>query len=95
MGKLALGCREVAFREMSLRAVVGTTTRGCGWTSRGGGLDDLRPVRREVDAGERRRGLRLLSMTDAEGRARTILMDVGWDVEYMDGVFRREGSTGS
>jgi 7,8-dihydropterin-6-yl-methyl-4-(beta-D-ribofuranosyl)aminobenzene 5'-phosphate synthase len=33
----------------------------------------------------------LLSMADAEGRARTILMDVGWDVEYMDGVFRREG----
>jgi 7,8-dihydropterin-6-yl-methyl-4-(beta-D-ribofuranosyl)aminobenzene 5'-phosphate synthase len=33
----------------------------------------------------------LLSIGDAEGRARTILMDVGWDVEYMDGVFRREG----
>jgi len=33
----------------------------------------------------------LLSMADAEGRARTILMDVGWDVAYMDGVFRREG----
>lgn len=33
----------------------------------------------------------LLSIGDAEGRARTILMDVGWDVGYMDGVFRREG----
>jgi len=33
----------------------------------------------------------LLSIGDAEGRVRTILMDVGWDVEYMDGVFRREG----
>src|SRR3989339_89871 len=33
----------------------------------------------------------LLSMTDAEGRPGIILMDVGWDVEYMDGVFRREG----
>ena len=33
----------------------------------------------------------LLSIVDADGRARTILMDVGWDVEYMDGVFRREG----
>src|SRR5512147_10430 len=33
----------------------------------------------------------LLSIADAEGRPRTILMDVGWDVEYMDGVFRREG----
>ncbi|MEK6696553.1 MAG: MBL fold metallo-hydrolase, partial [Candidatus Deferrimicrobiota bacterium] len=33
----------------------------------------------------------LLSIADAEGRARTILMDVGWDVAYMDGVFRREG----
>src|SRR5512141_536093 len=29
----------------------------------------------------------LLSIVDAEGRPRTILMDVGWDVEYMDGVF--------
>ncbi|OGR21671.1 MAG: hypothetical protein A2559_06630, partial [Deltaproteobacteria bacterium RIFOXYD2_FULL_66_9] len=33
----------------------------------------------------------LLSMTDAGGRPGIILMDVGWDVEYMDGVFRREG----
>jgi len=33
----------------------------------------------------------LLTLEDAEGRVRTILMDVGWDVAYMDGVFRREG----
>ena len=33
----------------------------------------------------------LLSLADTEGRGRTILMDVGWDLEYMDGVFRREG----
>jgi len=33
----------------------------------------------------------LLSMADAEGRDRFVLMDAGWDVRYMDGVFRREG----
>jgi 7,8-dihydropterin-6-yl-methyl-4-(beta-D-ribofuranosyl)aminobenzene 5'-phosphate synthase len=33
----------------------------------------------------------LVDLVDGEGRPRKILMDVGWDVEYMDAVFRREG----
>ena len=33
----------------------------------------------------------LVSATAGDGRAWNILMDVGWDVAYMDAVFRREG----
>ena len=33
----------------------------------------------------------LVSSTDSNGRAWKILMDVGWDVDYMDAVFLREG----
>lgn len=33
----------------------------------------------------------LIETIDGGGRPRKILMDTGWDVEYMDGVFRREG----
>ncbi|HEU4949992.1 MAG TPA: MBL fold metallo-hydrolase, partial [Candidatus Deferrimicrobiaceae bacterium] len=33
----------------------------------------------------------LVSSTDSNGRAWKILMDVGWDVAYMDAVFCREG----
>ncbi|MEW6721092.1 MAG: MBL fold metallo-hydrolase, partial [Thermodesulfobacteriota bacterium] len=33
----------------------------------------------------------LVEATDGSGRPWKILMDVGWDVEYMDEVFRREG----
>ena len=33
----------------------------------------------------------LVSATAGDGRAWNILMDVGWDVAYMDVVFRREG----
>jgi 7,8-dihydropterin-6-yl-methyl-4-(beta-D-ribofuranosyl)aminobenzene 5'-phosphate synthase len=33
----------------------------------------------------------LLSVTARNGRPWNILMDVGWDVAYMDAVFRREG----
>jgi 7,8-dihydropterin-6-yl-methyl-4-(beta-D-ribofuranosyl)aminobenzene 5'-phosphate synthase len=33
----------------------------------------------------------LVESVDGEGRSRKLLMDVGWDVEYMDRVFRREG----
>ena len=33
----------------------------------------------------------LVSTVDGNGRGRTLLMDVGWDVDYMDAVFRREG----
>ena len=36
----------------------------------------------------------LIESIDGGGRSRKILMDVGWDVEYMDGVFRREGVDG-
>ena len=32
----------------------------------------------------------LIETIDGGGRSRKILMDAGWDVEYMDGVFRRE-----
>ncbi|PWB64669.1 MAG: MBL fold metallo-hydrolase, partial [Deltaproteobacteria bacterium] len=31
----------------------------------------------------------LIETVDGGGRHRKILMDVGWDVAYMDGVFRR------
>jgi 7,8-dihydropterin-6-yl-methyl-4-(beta-D-ribofuranosyl)aminobenzene 5'-phosphate synthase len=33
----------------------------------------------------------LVEAVDGTGRPWKILMDVGWDVEYMDAVFRREG----
>jgi len=33
----------------------------------------------------------LVESVDGEGRRRKLLMDVGWDIEYMDRVFRREG----
>lgn len=33
----------------------------------------------------------LIESVDGEGRPRRFLMDVGWDVDYMDRVFRREG----
>src|SRR4030065_830704 len=33
----------------------------------------------------------LIESVDGGGRNRKFLMDVGWDVEYMDRVFRREG----
>jgi len=33
----------------------------------------------------------LVSVTAGDGRPWKILMDVGWDVAYMDAVFRREG----
>ena len=33
----------------------------------------------------------LVTAVDANGRTRKVLMDVGWDPEYMDVVFRREG----
>ncbi len=33
----------------------------------------------------------LIETVDGTGRARKILMDVGWDAGYMDEVFRREG----
>jgi len=33
----------------------------------------------------------LVSATAGDGRAWNILMDAGWDVAYMDAVFRREG----
>src|SRR3990170_1776127 len=33
----------------------------------------------------------LIESVDGEGNPRRFLMDVGWDQEYMDGVFRREG----
>ncbi len=33
----------------------------------------------------------LVESVDGEGRSRKLLMDVGWDVDYMDRVFRREG----
>ena len=36
----------------------------------------------------------LIETVDGGGRPRKILMDVGWDVAYMDGVFRREGIDG-
>ncbi|MBI5574858.1 MAG: MBL fold metallo-hydrolase [Deltaproteobacteria bacterium] len=36
----------------------------------------------------------LIESIDGGGRPRKILMDTGWDVEYMDGVFRREGVDG-
>ena len=36
----------------------------------------------------------LIETVDGGGRPRKILMDVGWDVDYMDGVFRREGIDG-
>jgi len=36
----------------------------------------------------------LIETVDGGGRARKLLMDVGWDVAYMDGVFRREGIDG-
>ncbi len=36
----------------------------------------------------------LIESVDGGGRSRKVLMDVGWDVEYMDGVFRREGVDG-
>jgi 7,8-dihydropterin-6-yl-methyl-4-(beta-D-ribofuranosyl)aminobenzene 5'-phosphate synthase len=33
----------------------------------------------------------LVESVDGGGRQRRFLMDVGWDLEYMDAVFRREG----
>jgi 7,8-dihydropterin-6-yl-methyl-4-(beta-D-ribofuranosyl)aminobenzene 5'-phosphate synthase len=36
----------------------------------------------------------LIETVDGGGRPRKVLMDVGWDVAYMDGVFRREGIDG-
>jgi 7,8-dihydropterin-6-yl-methyl-4-(beta-D-ribofuranosyl)aminobenzene 5'-phosphate synthase len=36
----------------------------------------------------------LIETVDGGGRPRKILMDVGWDVAYMDEVFRREGIDG-
>jgi len=36
----------------------------------------------------------LVETVDGGGRPRKILMDVGWDVAYMDEVFRREGIDG-
>lgn len=36
----------------------------------------------------------LIETVDGGGRPRKILMDVGWDIDYMDGVFRREGIDG-
>ncbi len=36
----------------------------------------------------------LIETIDGGGRPRKFLMDTGWDVEYMDGVFRREGVDG-
>jgi 7,8-dihydropterin-6-yl-methyl-4-(beta-D-ribofuranosyl)aminobenzene 5'-phosphate synthase len=36
----------------------------------------------------------LIETVDGGGRSRKVLMDVGWDVTYMDGVFRREGIDG-
>jgi len=36
----------------------------------------------------------LIETVDGGGRSRKVLMDVGWDVAYMDGVFRREGIDG-
>jgi 7,8-dihydropterin-6-yl-methyl-4-(beta-D-ribofuranosyl)aminobenzene 5'-phosphate synthase len=36
----------------------------------------------------------LIETVDGGGRPRKFLMDVGWDVAYMDGVFRREGIDG-
>lgn len=33
----------------------------------------------------------LIESVDGEGNPRKFLMDVGWDLKYMDGVFRREG----
>jgi 7,8-dihydropterin-6-yl-methyl-4-(beta-D-ribofuranosyl)aminobenzene 5'-phosphate synthase len=33
----------------------------------------------------------LVEVVDGDGRPWKILMDVGWDAEYMDAVFRREG----
>jgi len=33
----------------------------------------------------------LIESVDGEGNPRKFLMDVGWDLEYMDRVFRREG----
>ena len=36
----------------------------------------------------------LIETVDGGGRPRKILMDVGWDVAYMDGVFHREGIEG-
>jgi 7,8-dihydropterin-6-yl-methyl-4-(beta-D-ribofuranosyl)aminobenzene 5'-phosphate synthase len=36
----------------------------------------------------------LIESVDGGGRPRKILMDVGWDVAYMDEVFRREGIDG-
>jgi len=36
----------------------------------------------------------LVESVDGGGRPRKVLMDVGWDVAYMDGIFRREGIDG-
>src|SRR3972149_5266091 len=36
----------------------------------------------------------LIETVDGGGRPRKILMDAGWDVEYMDGAFHREGIEG-
>jgi 7,8-dihydropterin-6-yl-methyl-4-(beta-D-ribofuranosyl)aminobenzene 5'-phosphate synthase len=36
----------------------------------------------------------LIETVDGGGRPRKILMDVGWDVAYMDSIFRREGIDG-
>jgi 7,8-dihydropterin-6-yl-methyl-4-(beta-D-ribofuranosyl)aminobenzene 5'-phosphate synthase len=36
----------------------------------------------------------LIETVDGGGRPRKVLMDVGWDVAYMDEVFRREGIDG-
>lgn len=36
----------------------------------------------------------LIETIDGGGTSRKILMDTGWDPEYMDGVFRREGVDG-
>ena len=33
----------------------------------------------------------LVESVDGDGRPRKFLMDVGWDLKYMDAVFRREG----
>ncbi|HZD54631.1 MAG TPA: MBL fold metallo-hydrolase, partial [Candidatus Aquicultoraceae bacterium] len=33
----------------------------------------------------------LVESVDGQGRTRRFLMDVGWDIDYMEEVFRREG----
>ncbi len=36
----------------------------------------------------------LIESVDGKGVARKVLMDAGWDVAYMDGIFQREGIDG-